>query len=132
MFLVMLDLTEYEGEVREINFEIINSPSREKLRYNRTRMLQILESYLQISRDEVTGEVVEGSDEPFLEDEYGLSFYRDQVITIGDKDVEILGDNQVQLDIKELVEIFNQLLQITPESEENREESLEPEEEIVE
>jgi len=128
----MLDLTEYEGEVREINFEIMNSPSREKLRYDRTRMLQILESYLQISRDEATGEVVEGSDEPFLEDEYGLSFYRNQVIAIRDKDVEVLGDNQVQLDIKKLVEIFNQLLQLTPDSEENQEEITESEEEIVE
>lgn len=127
-----MDLTEYEGEIREINFEIVNSPSGEKLRYNRSRMLQILEPYLQISRDEATGEVVESANEPFLEDEYGLSFYRDQVITIGDKDVERLGDNQVQLDIKELVEISNQLLQLTPDNEENQEEVIESEEEIVE
>ena len=127
-----MDLTEYEGEVREINFEIINNPSRDKLRYNRARMIQLLESHLKINRDDVTGEIVEGVDEPFLDDEYGLSFYRDQVITISEKDVETLGDNQVQLDTRELVEIYNQLLQLTVESEELQEESLESEEEIVE
>lgn len=104
----------------------------EKTRYNRSKLLQILEQYLQIKRQEVTGEIIEGTDEPFLDDELGLSFYREQVIAIGNRDGETLADNQIQLDTRELVDIFNQLTQLIPDNDEEPDETIEPEEEIVE